>query len=152
MKEIIILLTFYWQITLFNLFNYMFLNCLFWPHRYDNTFELFKNTQPSRKRKLGATSKIIKLIQLFFFHMLRDSVKLNSKSDHKKSSNQKLDIQLSRNGIHSPEPIFLSIHSNLWQSNFNQGTTLLILKTSHITPIFKSDDQGAPENYRRPSI
>ena len=25
------------------------------------------------------------------------------------------------------------------QNNFNQGTTPLILKTSHITPIFKSD-------------
>ena len=36
----------------------------------------------------------------------------------------------------------------IWQSNFDQGTTPLILKTSHITPIFKKGDQGAPENYR----
>lgn len=36
----------------------------------------------------------------------------------------------------------------IWQSNFNRGTTPLILKTSHITPIFKSGDQGAPGNYR----
>ena len=36
----------------------------------------------------------------------------------------------------------------IWQSNFDRGTTPLILKTSHITPIFKKGDQGAPENYR----
>ena len=36
----------------------------------------------------------------------------------------------------------------IWQNNFDKGTTPEILKTSHITPIFKKGDQGLPENYR----
>ena len=36
----------------------------------------------------------------------------------------------------------------IWQNNFDKGITPEILKTSHITPIFKKGDQGLRENYR----
>ena len=50
-------------------------------------------------------------------------------------------LQKTKNSIASPLQI-------IWRNILNKGTTPKLLKTGHITPIYKKGNQGLPENYR----
>ena len=49
-------------------------------------------------------------------------------------------LQKTKNSIASPLQI-------IWRNILNKGTTPKLLKTGHITPIYKKGNQGLPENH-----
>ena len=50
-------------------------------------------------------------------------------------------LQKTKNSIALPLQI-------IWRNILNKGTTPKLLKTGHITPVYKKGNQGLPENYR----